>query len=118
MKDIAIILEKDAAVLKWIRPADGQFEIWWAHNSKRYNPDFVVETVESIYMVETKMQKEMDSDEVKEKTKAALYYCEQATRFTKENWKKPWQYLLIPHEAVQFNASLDRLFQQYKVIGG
>jgi type III restriction enzyme len=116
-KDFAIILEKDTDVLKWMRPADGQFEIWWAHNSKRYNPDFVVETAETIYMVETKMQKEMNSDEVKKKTKAALYYCEHATRFAKDNGKKPWQYLLIPHEAVQFNASLGRLSQQYKITG-
>ena len=115
-KDFAIILEKDAAVLKWVRPAGGQFEIWWAHNSKRYNPDFVVETAESIYMVETKMHKEMNSDEVREKTKAALYYCDHATRFAKDNGKQPWQYLLLPLEGVQFNASFSRLSHQYKEV--
>jgi type III restriction enzyme len=113
-KDFAIILEKDEAVVKWLRPADGQFEIWWAHNSKRYNPDFVVETDEAIYLVETKMQKDMDSNEVKEKAKAALYYCENATRFALENGKKPWKYVLIPHEAVQFNMSFKVIAQQYE----
>jgi type III restriction enzyme len=108
-KDFAIILEKDNDVLKWMRPADGQFEIWWAHNSRRYNPDFVVETVNVIYIVETKMQKDMQSDEVKEKAKAALLYCKHATQFAEENKKKIWKYVLIPHEAVQFNISFSNL---------
>ena len=112
-KDFSIIIEKDKSVLKWLRPAEGQFEIWWAHNSRRYNPDFVVETADTIYMVETKMQKDMELDEVREKTKAALYYCEHATRFANEYGKKPWKYVLIPHEAVQFNMSFDSLSRQY-----
>lgn len=116
-KDFAIILEKDTDVLKWLRPADGQFEIWWAHNSKRYNPDFVVETSDFICMVETKMQKDMDSDEVKEKAIAALHYCEHVTRFARENNKKPWKYVLIPHEAVQFNMSFKKLADQFVVSG-
>ncbi|MFH1288733.1 MAG: hypothetical protein ABII25_08580, partial [bacterium] len=114
-KDFAIILEKDTDVLKWLRPADGQFEICWAHNSKRYNPDFVVETSEFICIVETKMQKDMDSDEVKEKAIAALHYCEHVTRFAIENNKKPWKYVLIPHEAVQFNMSFKKLADQFVV---
>lgn len=113
-KDFAIILEKDNAVEKWLRPAEGQFEIWWAHNSKRYNPDFVVETNEAIYLVETKMQKDMNSNEVRGKAKAALYYCEHATRFALENGKKPWKYVLIPHEAVKVNMSFNYIVQQYE----
>lgn len=112
-KDFAIIIEKDKNVLKWLRPAEGQFEIWWAHNSKRYNPDFVVETEEKIYIVETKMQKEMDSDDVVKKKKAALYYCKQATRFAQENGKKPWGYVLIPHEAVKFNRSFNSMMAEH-----
>jgi len=112
-KDFAVILEKDDSVLKWLRPVEGQFQIYWAHNSRKYNPDFVVETTDVIYMVETKMQKEMDSSEVKEKTMAALDYCGKATRFNMEHGKKHWKYVLIPHEAVQFNMSFNRLAAQY-----
>ena len=114
-KDFAIILEGDDDVKKWMRPAEGQFEIWWAHNSRRYNPDFVVETDNCICLVETKMQKEMESEEVKEKTKAALHYCSYASRFAKENDKKEWKYILIPHEAVQFNMSFGILVNQFEV---
>jgi len=112
-KDFAIIIEKDNDVLKWMRPADGQFEIWWAHNSRRYNPDFVVETKDMIYMVETKMQKDMESEEVREKAKAALLYCKHATQFAQENQKKGWAYVLIPHEAVQFNMSFNNLVARH-----
>lgn len=112
-KDFAILLEQDKDVIKWLRPADGQFEIWWDHNSKRYNPDFVVETGEAIYMVETKMQKDMEIVEVREKAKSAIKYCEHASRFCIDNSKKPWKYLLIPHEAVKFNMSFSNLALQY-----
>jgi type III restriction enzyme len=114
-KDFAIILEQDKSVEKWLRPAEGQFEIWWAHNSKRYNPDFVVETSEAIFIVETKMQRDMTSDDVKEKTSAALYYCEHAARFASDNGKKPWKYVLIPHDAVQVNMSFKKLADQFFV---
>jgi type III restriction enzyme len=114
-KDFAVILEKDDTVLKWLRPAERQFQIYWAHNSRKYTPDFVVETKEAIYIVETKMQREMDSSEVKEKATAALDYCKKATRFNEANAKKPWKYLLIPHEEVQFNMSFKRLADQYEL---
>jgi type III restriction enzyme len=113
-KDFAIILEQDSDVNKWLRPADGQFEIYWAHNSRRYNPDFVVETKDTIYMVETKMQKDIDSDEVKEKAKGAIHYCSNISKFTLENGKKPWTYILIPHEAVKVNMSFNGLVKQYE----
>ncbi len=113
-KDFAVILENDNAVQKWLRPAQGQFEIWWAHNSKRYNPDFIAETKDTIYMVETKMQKEMESLEVKEKAKAAMHYCANAARFALEINKKPWKYILIPHEMVKVNMSFDSLCSRYE----
>ena len=114
-KDFSIILEQDDDVLKWLRPAEGQFEIWWAHNSKRYNPDFVVETKDVICMVETKMRKDVDSSDVSEKAKAALHYTTNASRFAAENGKKPWKYVLIPHDAVLVNMSFASLMRQYEV---
>jgi len=40
-KDFAYILEHDNDVLKWLRPAQNQFHIYWKHNSRQYTPDFV-----------------------------------------------------------------------------
>jgi hypothetical protein len=45
----------------------------------------------------------------------ALDYCRKATRFNLENGKKPWRYVLIPHEAVQFNMSFNGLAMKYGI---
>jgi len=114
-KDFAIILENGKAVLKWLRPAQNQFHVYWKHNSKRYSPDFVVETADMIYMVETKKEGDIESSDVQEKTQAALQYCKHATNFTTQNGGKPWKYVLIPHNAVQANMSFEYLAGIYEV---
>lgn len=70
-KDFAAILERDADVEKWLRPARNQFRIYWRHNSRQYVPDFVVETAGAIFMVETKQERDMNADEVQQKAVAA-----------------------------------------------
>ncbi|MDP2682219.1 MAG: DEAD/DEAH box helicase family protein [Deltaproteobacteria bacterium] len=114
-KDFASILENDQSVLKWLRPAQNQFHVYWKHNSKRYSPDFVVETADMIYMVETKKEGDIESSDVQEKTQAALKYCKSATDFTTQNSGKPWKYVLIPHNAVQANMSFEYLAGIYEV---
>lgn len=114
-KDFAIILEQDKAVLKWLRPAQNQFHIYWKHNARRYHPDFVVEAGEAIYMVETKKEGDIESSDVQEKSQAALQYCRHASEFTTQNSGKPWKYVLIPHNAVQANMSFDYLMKNFEV---
>ena len=113
-KDFAIILENEAAVLKWMRPAQRQFHIYWRHNSRQYHPDFVVETADTIYMVETKKEGAMEDSDVQEKTQAALQYCKYATEFTTQNSGKQWRYVLIPHNMVQVNMSFNYLVKACK----
>ncbi len=113
-KDFAIILENDKAVLKWLRPAQRQFHIYWKHNSKLYHPDFVVETQEAVYIVETKKEGDIETSDVQEKSEAALQYCKHATDFTSQNSGKPWKYILIPHNAVQVNMSFDYLVKSFE----
>jgi len=112
-KDFSILLENDTAVIKWLRPAYNQFYIYWDHNSKRYHPDFVVETNDTIYMAETKKESDIQSQEVQDKKIAALQYCTHASTFTIQNGGKPWKYLLIPHNAVLLNMSFDTLVKSY-----
>lgn len=102
---LSMILESDREVLKWLRPAPNQFRIYWHHNSKIYEPDFVVETADSIYLVETKRADEVQSPEVKAKAQAAVKYCNYATEYTTENGGKPWKYALIPHDQVSKTSS-------------
>ena len=97
---LAMILENDKEVSKWLRPAPNQFRIYWHHNSKIYEPDFVVETADCIYLIETKRADEIPSKEVQEKAQAALKYCNYATEYIAEFGGKPWKYVLIPHDQV------------------
>lgn len=113
-KDFAIILEQDNAALKWLRPAQNQFHIYWKHNSKRYSPDFVVETADAIYMVETKKEGAIEDADVQEKAQAALQYCKYASEFTTQNSGKPWKYVLIPHNAVQVNMGFEYLMKSFE----
>ena len=54
-RDFAIVLENDKSVLKWMRPSIKQFDIYYGPGGiNRYEPDFVVETSDKIYMIETK----------------------------------------------------------------
>ncbi len=62
-KDFAVILEHDGDVVKWLRPAPSQFNVYWDHNSRRYEPDFVVETKDAVYLIETKREVDMDSQD-------------------------------------------------------
>ena len=112
-KDFAYILENDSSVIKWLRPAPNQFRIYWANNSRQYFPDFVVETNDAIYMVETKAADQMNNDDVKDKKRAALNYCRHATEYTKDNEGKPWKYLLIPHNEVQQNSTLEYITTRF-----
>lgn len=114
-KDFAIILESDKDVLKWLRPAQSQFNIYWKHNSKQYTPDFVVETEDTIYMVETKKEGDIETADVQAKSQAALEYCRHATNFTTQNNGKIWKYVLLPHNVVMVNMGFKLLMDRFEV---
>ncbi len=106
-QDMAYVLENDRNVVKWLRPASNQFRIYWNNNSKKYEPDFVVETNDNIFMVEAKAANEMNDTDVLAKKMAAEKYCEYASKYTAKNGGKQWRYLLIPHDAVTRTSSFD-----------
>ncbi|MGM9784573.1 MAG: DEAD/DEAH box helicase [Candidatus Cryptobacteroides sp.] len=108
-QDFSNVLEDDPDVLKWLRPASNQFNIYWSNGSKKYEPDFVVETVEAIYMVETKAKKDMQDADVLGKKKAAEEYCKNASEYTKSVGGKPWKYVLLAHDTVERTASFKYL---------
>ena len=98
--DFSFILENDGKVFKWLRPAKEQFNIYWSNGSRRYEPDFVVETEHYIYMIETKAANEMTNEEVLMKKQAAEEYCRNATEYNLGNDGKAWKYVLIPHDKI------------------
>lgn len=117
-KDFAFILEEeaDSPVLKWLRPAPRQFNIWWGVLSQRqYEPDFIVETEGAIYMIEVKAEKDLGSADVRDKTKAAVQYCRNATAYNLEYGEKPWKYALIPHDKVSMQMGFLTLVGQFEI---
>ena len=107
--DFANVLELDNSVLKWLRPAPNQFNIYWSNGAKRYEPDFIVETADCIYMVETKAKKDLTTEEVQAKKMAAEEYCKNASEYTQTNGGKPWKYHLLRHDIVDKSKSFDYL---------
>jgi type III restriction enzyme len=63
-RKMAVILDREA--LKWFRPAKGQFQIFyrWIGDHLEYQPDFVAESGDAVYMVETKARSDMALPEV------------------------------------------------------
>ncbi len=54
----AVILENDEDVLKWFKPAKGDFQIHYSHDES-YEPDFVVETKTCKFLCEPKRASEV-----------------------------------------------------------
>lgn len=112
-QDLAFVCETDNAVQKWLRPAPNQFRIYWDNNSKKYEPDFIVETLDGIYIVETKAESNLQDVDVLQKMTAAKKYCQYASEFTSTNEGKKWAYVLVPHSVVSRTVSFNFLIAQY-----
>jgi type III restriction enzyme len=113
----ALLLENDPDVVKWLKPGREAFQIHYKGDAS-YEPDFVVETKTAKLICETKMAKDINIDEVKEKANVAVKWCEYATTHEKENGGKPWSYLLIPHDAVNEAKTLQGLAAAYTKTSG
>ena len=115
---VAVILEREA--LKWFRPAKGQFQIYYKSGADHleYQPDFVAEAADCIYMLEPKARGDMSDPEVVAKRDAAVKWCKQASDHASSYGGKPWKYLLIPHDVIAENMTLAGLAQQYAVSYG
>ncbi|MEC4685425.1 MAG: DEAD/DEAH box helicase family protein [Nitrospirota bacterium] len=104
----AVILENDENILKWFKPAKGDFRIHYSHDES-YEPDFVVETTAGKFLCEPKRASEVSDDVVQSKADAAAVWCEHATVHAKTCGGKPWTYLLIPHDRISEQMSLSGL---------
>ena len=112
---LAVILDRDSH--KWFRPASGQFQISYKLGVSQhdYQPDFVAETADCIYMLEPKAKNEMSTPEVLAKKEAAVIWCTRATTHTLSNGGKPWRYVLVPHDVIAENMTLAGLVKQFGV---
>lgn len=109
------ILENDGEVLKWFKPAKGDFRIHYRHEES-YEPDFVVETRTAKFLCEPKRASEMSDDVVRAKAQAAATWCQHATAHANDNGGKPWRYLLIPHDQITNQMTLAGLAAGWEVL--
>ncbi|MEE4540174.1 MAG: DEAD/DEAH box helicase family protein [Erythrobacter sp.] len=86
-------------VLKWLRPAAGQFSIEYDRN-RRYDPDFVVECDNCKMIIEVKASDRMSDVEVQEKARAARKWVSEANSFSAEGDGKDWHYILLDEKDV------------------
>jgi type III restriction enzyme len=110
---LAVILERER--LKWFKPRKGQFQIFykWGSDQPEYQPDFVAEGADCIYMLEPKAANEMNDAEVKAKRDVAVKWCALASDYSARSGGKPWKYALIPHDAITDNMSIRGLVDKY-----
>ena len=112
---LSVILDRDS--LKWFKPAKGQFQIFYRWNGEHpeYQPDFVAETNDMIYMLEPKARNQIDAADVIAKKNAAIQWCQNASEHTTANNGKPWAYILIPHDEIKENMTLKGLYDRFLV---
>jgi len=110
----AVLLENEDDVVKWFKPAKGDFQIHYSHEDS-YEPDFVVETKTAKFLCEPKRAGEMTDPVVLAKADAAATWCKRATDHADENAGKPWRYLLIPHDQIQDQMTLGGLAARCEV---
>lgn len=108
----ARVLEQDNDVKNWLRPASSQFNITY-NQGHRYEPDFVVEAEDLIYLVEIKGEDRISDADVIAKKERAIQYCKAVSEWGKANGYKQWQYLFIPAGEVHSNSSFGQLAKRF-----
>lgn len=99
----SVVLEDDADVIRWIKPPLNQLGLFW-QAGQQYNPDFLVETSTTKYMVEVKAKNEVKNPEVVGKAKEGIKWCKYASMVDFD--KKPWEYKLITDDVIAVGNSL------------
>ncbi len=113
-KRFAIVCEQSKEVIKWLRPAAKQFNLFYG-NGQRYEPDFVVETSDTMYLVEIKGEDKLNDENNLLKKQRAVRYCQVASVYASGHGLKQWKHLYIPSQQVQTNSSFTMLAQRFDV---
>ncbi len=94
---LSVILEEDTAVIRFIKPPLNQLGLFYKA-ANQYNPDFLVETDEKKYVIEVKAANQTGNEDVKEKARAAIKWCECASQVDADG--KKWEYRLVPGDKI------------------
>lgn len=110
----AVLIDKRSPEVKvWLKPSSAVFEITYARGAK-YEPDFLVETATEMLICEVKAANEIEDPIVQAKAKAARTWVGAANAVAKDVQRKPWRYVLIPHDAITEASTLHGLASTYE----
>ena len=112
-KKFAMVCETSSEVEKWLRPASKQFNLFY--DGKRYEPDFVIETKEFMYLVEVKGEDRMKDADVTKKRNRAIKYCNVANVYCSEHKLKFWKHLFIPSKEITTTSSFNNLAERFEI---
>lgn len=111
-RKFAICCDNSNEVICYIKPSLNTFNIEY-DRGKKYNPDFIVETEGTYYLVEVKAKNKMNDATVLAKKERALQYCKIASQYNIANGHKGFKYLFIPDDAIMINSSFNYFVQMF-----
>jgi type III restriction enzyme len=121
-RQLTEILEDAASVLKWERLSNEQaidaFNLRYKKENEglvSYCPDFVVETSDAKYIVETKAYENMTATDVQAKAEIAKRWCAESTKYESAHDGKPWVYMLVPHNEFDPTRTWEKLVADWSV---
>ena len=78
-----IVERENDFVERWLRPSPIDFNITY-NGGKNYEPDFVIETKDTIYLVEVKGDDKLNDLDVLAKKQKSIEYCKLVSKWAKE----------------------------------
>ena len=109
---LARLLEREADVKKWLRPAPAEFELYYK-GRHTYEPDFVAQTDDCNYLIEVKGEDRINDEDVIAKKQRAITYCSLATKWSQAHGYMPWKHLFIPSQAISIISSFTYLSNNF-----
>ena len=103
-RKMSVILENDEKVLKRIKPREFSIDYYFENKREGYRPDFVVETIDSIYIIEPKNAWEVDDWKVQAKKQYTLEWIDAINKNTQG---KKWKYSLIADSNIKETYTFD-----------
>lgn len=93
-RTVANMVDGDSSVQAWVRLHLKELPILWSSGGREYNPDLIViETDGTHWVVEVKMDKEVQSEDVQGKREAAQRWANHVS--ADPQVKTSWKYLLV-----------------------
>ena len=91
-RTLATILDDVDSIQYWVQLLTGDLPILWQSDGREYNPDFIAVDADGMHwLIESKMDKELESWDVKGKENAALRWANHVLAKTGVEWR----YLLV-----------------------